>query len=80
MVSCKAENTASLFNSCLGISRQLVDLSFLLISICMLLFAVMESFGLAVWFNFTLLYPFAKKEEEVLWVQRIRNRQKTWKT
>ena len=55
------------------------DYRFLLISICMLLFAVMESFGLAVWFNFTLLYPFAKKEEEVLWVQWIRNRQKTWK-
>ena len=37
------------------------DYRFLLISGCMLFFAVMENFGLAVWYNFTLLYPFAIK-------------------
>ena len=40
------------------------DYRFLLVSGCMLLFAVMENFGLAVWFNFALLYPFAKKDTE----------------
>ena len=40
------------------------DYRFLLISGCMLFFAVMENFGLAVWFNFALLYPFAQKDTE----------------
>lgn len=38
------------------------DYRFLLIAECMLLMAVMEHFGLDVWFNFTLLYPLASHQ------------------